>query len=479
MMRAGRLVAVGLGLAGLVVVLVIAGRGQAGAPVDLVVSGGIVVTMDDDGRVIADGAVAIAGDRIVAVGPRAAIDQAYAPAERLDARGHIVLPGLVNTHTHAPMVLFRGLADDLALMEWLNGYIFPAEKMVSPEFVRAGTRLAALEMIESGTTTFVDMYYFEADIAAVAEQAGLRAVLGQSVIQFPVADAATPAAALTRADAFLAEWKAHPRITPAVAAHSPYTLEPADLQASRAMADKHGMPLLIHLAETQDEVRVVRAARGVSPTAYLDRLGLWNGPAIAAHAVWLDEADLGILAARRVGLSHNPESNMKLASGVAAVPKWLERGIRCGLGTDGAASNNDLDMFEAMRTSALLHKVSTGDPRILPARTVLELATRRGADAIGLGDRVGRLQPGWQADLIAVSTEGARQTPLFDPMSHLVYVARGSDVRHTVVAGRPLLRHGEPTTLDRAEVLRESRAMADRVRAHVGPAARAPREAGK
>jgi 5-methylthioadenosine/S-adenosylhomocysteine deaminase len=437
----------------------------------LVVTGGTVVTMDAKGTVIPNGAVAIERASIVAVGPAAEINQRYPGAEKVDARGQIILPGLINTHTHAPMVLYRGLADDLALMDWLTKYIFPAEKAtVSPEFVRVGTRLAALEMIESGTTTFVDMYYFEDDIAETTRAAGLRGVLGQSVIKFPVADAPTPADALARADAFIAKWKDDPLITPAVAPHAPYTVDGPTLQAARALANKYGVPLLIHLAETKDEIKIVNSEHGKSPTAYLESLGVWNGRSIAAHAVWLDNADMEILGKRGVGLAHNPESNMKLASGVAAVPTWISRGLRAGLGTDGAASNNDLDMFEAMRAAALLHKVSSGDPQALPARQALELATRRGAEAIGLGDRIGSLETGKQADIITVTLDGARQTPMFDPISHLVYVARGDDVRTTIVAGRVLMRDGRVRTLSRGAVLRDAREMADRVRQAVGMA---------
>ena len=277
----------------------------------------------------------------------------------IDLRGQIALPGLINTHTHAPMVLYRGLADDLALMDWLQKYIFPAEKAtVSPDFVRVGTRLAALEMIQSGTTTFADMYYFEDDIADATRDAGLRAVLGQSVIMFPVADAPTPKDGLARAEAFITKWKNDALITPAVAPHAPYTLDGPTLQAARALANAHGVPLLIHLAETQEEIKIVNDAHKQSPTQYLDGLGIWNGRSLAAHAVWLDDRDMATLATRGVGLAHNPESNMKLASGVADVPAWIERGIRAGLGTDGAASNNDLDMFEAMRMAALLQKVT-------------------------------------------------------------------------------------------------------------------------
>ena len=442
---------------------------RSGERVSLLVSGGTVVTMDAGGRVIEDGAVAIQGDRIVAVGPRMEIEGRYHAASTLNANGQIIMPGLINTHTHVPMVLYRGLADDLALMDWLTKYIFPAEKAtVSPEFVRIGTRLAALEMIESGTTTFADMYYFEDDIAEATHEAGLRAVLGQSVIRFPVADAATPEQALERAEKFLAKWQNDPLITPAVAPHAPYTVEPATLQAARALANKYSKPLLIHLAETQDEIKIVQEARKASPVRFLDSLGIWNGRSLGAHAVWLDAADMQVLRDRGVGLAHNPESNMKLASGVAATTEWITRGIRAGLGTDGAASNNDLDMFEAMRQAAFLAKVSTMNPTAMPATHALELATRRGAEALGLGDQIGSLEVGKQADLITLSMDRARQTPVFNPISHIVYVARGTDVQTTVVAGRVLMSDGRVRSLPATEVLQDARMMAGRVRAAVG-----------
>ena len=457
-----------LALIAVVVFAVMTHVARPGERVSLLVTGGPVVTMDANATVIADGAIAVNGTTIVAVGPRADIEARYAAATVIDVYGQIILPGLINTHTHVPMVLYRGLADDLALMDWLTKYIFPAEKAtVSPEFVRIGTRLAALEMIQSGTTTFADMYYFESDIAEETRAAGLRAVLGQSVIQFPVADAATPEAALVRAEAFISKWKDDPLVTPAVAPHSPYTLDGKTLQAARALANKYNVPLLIHLAETKDEIKTVQDAHHTTPARYLESLGVWNGRSLAAHAVWLDAADMQVLHDRGVGLAHNPESNMKLASGIAAVPEWLSRGIRAGLGTDGAASNNDLDMFEAMRMAAMLHKVATSDPRVMPARTALELATRRGAEALGLGDRIGSLEAGKQADIITVAVDGARQTPMFDPMSHLVYVSRGDDVRTTVVAGRVLMDRGLVRSLRQEEVLRDARAMADRVRVAV------------
>ena len=411
--------------------------------VDLIVTGGTVVTVDAAGRVIDNGAVAIDGADIAAVDTAAAIAKQFRGRETIDASGQIVLPGLVNTHTHAPMVLYRGLADDLPLMEWLNNYIFPAEsKTVSPEFVRAGTRLAALEMIESGTTTFTDMYYFEEEIARETRRAGLRGVLGQTIIQFPVADAKTPADALARAETFIKEFKGDPLITPAVAPHAIYTLDGPTLRAARDLSRRLEVPTLIHLAESHDELRVAQERRAASPVSYLEGLGFLGPGVVGAHGVWVSDEDIQVLRTRNVGISHNPESNMKLASGTAPVPAYLKADVAIGLGTDGAASNNDLDMFEAMRVAAFLHKHESVDPRALSARTALEMATIRGARALGMDRRIGSLEPRKRADVITVSTSGARQTPMYDAVSHLVYVIRGDDVRKaardvdTVLKGR-------------------------------------------
>ena len=436
-----------------------------GNEVSLVVTNGIVVTMDADRRVIPNGAVVIDGTDIVAVGDAADVRTRYQGADVIDAGGAVIMPGLINTHTHAPMVLYRGLADDLALEEWLNDYIFPAEsKTLSPEFVRAGTRLAALEMIQSGTTTFADMYYFEADIARVVKAAGLRAVLGQTVIQFPVADAATPADALLRAESFIEAFKDDPLVTPAVAPHAVSTVDEAMLKASRALSRKYGVPTLIHLSETRSEVRASEDEHNASPVGYLDRLGFFGPGVIAAHGVWMTQPDIAILKANRVGVSHNPESNMKLASGTAPLGSYLRAGIAVGLGTDGAASNNDLDMFDAMRTASLLHKVQMQDPRVASAKTMLEMATIGGARALGMEDRIGSLEPGKRADLIVVRMDRARQTPMYEPISQLVYTTRGDDVTTTVVHGRVLMRDRKVLTLDEAAVLGEAIAWASRVR---------------
>ena len=437
----------------------------------LVVDGGTVVTMDGARRVLSPGAVAIDDGRIVAVDTPDAIAARFRGRDVVDARGTIVLPGLINTHTHAAMVLFRGLGNDLALMDWLQQYIFPAEaKTVSPAFVRTGTRLAALEMIQSGTTTFTDMYYFEDEVARATKEAGLRGVLGQSVIQFPVADAKTPAEGLARAETFISAWKGDRLVTPAVAPHAIYTLPGEVLQAARALSVRYEVPTLIHLAETRSEMETATARGAASPVAYLGGLGFLGPGVVAAHGVWASPEDIALLKASGASVAHNPASNMKLASGTAPVPAYLAAGVPLGLGTDGAASSNDLDMFTAMRLAAFLHKLQTMDPRVLPAMQALELATIGGARALGQADRIGSLEVGKRADLIAVSVAGARQTPQYDPVSHLVYAANGSDVTTTIVDGRVLMRNRKVLTLQAGAVMAEANAAAQQVRAAVATA---------
>jgi len=436
--------------------------------VSLILTGGIVVTMDPQAHILTPGAVAIDGRNIVAVDTADAIAARFVGQTVIETSNQVVMPGLINTHTHAPMVLYRGLADDLALMDWLQKYIFPAEaKTVTPEFVRAGTRLAALEMIESGTTTYADMYYFEEEIAKVTRDAGLRGVLGQTIIQFPVADAKTPQEGLARTEAFLKQFAGDDLIVPAVAPHSMYTLDTATLKAARALADREHAPVLIHVSETSDEVKTSQTKHKATPVQYLESIGFWGPRTVAAHGVWLTPSDMAILTRHRIAVSHNPESNMKLASGAAKVTAMEHAGIVVALGTDGAASNNDLDMFESMRQAAFLAKLQTGDPRAVPARLALQMATIDGARALGLEKAIGSLEAGKRADLISVSMTAPRQTPMYDPLSHLVYVTRGDDVRTTIVNGRVLMRDRKVLTLDEAAVLSEARTLAAKVKAAV------------
>ena len=437
--------------------------------VSLIVIGGTVITENAAHQVLSPGAIAIDGTDIVAIDTPNAIIRGFSAAETIDELGNVVLPGLVNTHTHAPMVMYRGLADDLALMDWLQKYILPAEaKTVSPEMVRIGTRLAALEMIESGTTTYADMYYFEEEIAKTTRDAGLRGVLGQTIIQFPVADAKTPAEGLKRAESFIKSFRNDSLIVPAVAPHALYTNDAATLVACAALGRKYGVPVIIHLAETEDEVKIAREQHQATPVGYLESLGFWGPRTLAAHGVWVNDDDIQILKKHGVGVSHNPESNMKLASGTAPVTKYLAAGIALGLGTDGAASNNDLDMFGAMRQASFLAKLATHDPTAVPAQTALDMATIGGARALGMEKLIGSLEVGKRADLITVSMGAARQTPMYDPISHLVYVTRGDDVRSTIVNGKVLMKNRELRTLDREAVIDAANRLSQKVKAAVG-----------
>jgi 5-methylthioadenosine/S-adenosylhomocysteine deaminase len=443
---------------------------QSPQNIDLLITNGIVVTVDAERRVLSPGAVAVRGNTIVAVGTPERLASDYKPAETIDARGGVVMPGLINTHTHAPMVLYRGLGDDNALMDWLQKYIFPAEaKTVSPAFVRTGTDLAALEMIRSGTTTYVDMYYFEEEIARATKRAGLRGVLGQTIIEFPVADAKTPAAALARAEAFIREFQKDELITPAVAPHAVYTNDAKSLMASRDLARKYNVPLVIHVAETEAEIPMSQERHKARPVAALEALGVFTARVIAAHGVWITPDEIQVFKTHGVGVAHNPESNMKLASGTAPVPQYLDAGVALGLGTDGAASNNNLDMFEAMRQAAFLHKHETRDPRAVSAKVALDLATIGGARVIGREKQLGSLEPGKLADVIVVRMDKPRQTPMYDPISHLVYTTHGDDVDTTIVNGRVLMRAGQVVTLDEGNVLAAARKAAAAVRAAVQP----------
>ncbi|HEY6213675.1 MAG TPA: amidohydrolase [Vicinamibacterales bacterium] len=445
--------------------IALAAQPAARRPISLLVVGGTVVTQNPAHQIFAPGAVAINASEIVDVGTPEAMALKYRSVDTITVRDQIILPGLINTHTHAPMVMYRGLADDLALMDWLNKYIFPAEaKTVSPEMVRIGTRIAALEMIESGTTTFADMYYFEDVIARTTREAGLRGVLGETIIQFPVADAKTPAEGLARAERYIREFKDDPLVTPAVAPHALYTNDRATLVAAAELGRRFGVPVLIHLAETEDEVRIAREQYKLSPVASLDSIGFFGPRTLAAHGIWVSDDDIAILKRRGVGVSHNPESNMKLASGAAPVTRYVKAGVALGLGTDGAASNNDLDMFEAMRQASFLAKHAEHDPTAVSARTALDLATIGGARALGMEGRIGSIEAGKRADLITVAMNSARQTPMYDPVSHLVYVTRGDDVRTTIVDGKILMRNRQVKTLDAAAVIAEANRLAQKVR---------------
>jgi 5-methylthioadenosine/S-adenosylhomocysteine deaminase len=439
-------------------------------PADWIVTARYVVTMDPARRLIEDGAVAVRGERIAAVDTRAAILKQFQAKRTLDRPKAILLPGLVNAHAHAPMSLLRGIADDLKLQEWLEKYIFPAEaKNVTPEFVRWGTRLACLEMALGGVTTYADMYYFEDVVAEATKEAGLRGVLGQTIINFPVPDAKTPAEGLARAEAFIRRFQRDPLIVPAVAPHAVYTNTEESIRASRALANRYGVPLVTHLSETKTENDESRAKWQLSPTALLDKWGAFEGRTLVAHAVWVDEADRKILRERGVGVAHCPSSNTKLASGVAPVVAMIEAGLAVGLGTDGpAGSNNDFNLFEEMDLAAKLQKVSTGDPRALPARQALEMATILGARAVSLEKEIGSLEAGKRADLITVSLDQPHAVPMYDVYSQLVYALKASDVADVMVNGRWIVRDRRSLTLDWPAIAAKAGEFRARISASLG-----------
>ncbi len=442
----------------------------SGAPADWIWSARYVVTMDAQRRVIENGAIAMVGDHIAAVGTRAEIDRDWQPKQRLDRPDAILIPGLINTHTHAPMALFRGIADDLRLQDWLEKFIFPAEaKNVDAEFVKWGTRLACLEMALGGTTTYVDMYYFEDTIARTTKEAGLRGVLGETMIGFPAPDYKAWQMTLTATDRYMREFDKDPLIVPAVAPHAIFTNSDEALKAARALADRHKKPLVIHLSETKKENDDEFAKAHKSPTVALDQLGVLTGWTIAAHGVWLDDNDLKIIKARGVGLAHNPSSNMKLASGVAPVVKILSLGISMGLGTDGAAgSNNDVDMFEEMDLASKLQKVTTMDPTALPAEQAFAMATIIGVKAIGMDSMIGSIEKGKRADIVAVKIDEPHAVPMYNVYSQLVYALKSSDVSDVMVNGREIVADKKMLTIDRAAVMAKAAEYRERVKRSVG-----------
>lgn len=427
--------------------------------VDLIVAGGTVVTMDASKRIVENGAVAIAKDKIVAVGTTAEINKKFAAKQTINANGKVVIPGLINTHTHIPMTLFRGISDDLDLQEWLTKYIFPAEaKNVSEAFVRAGTRLGLAEMIRGGTTTYCDMYYFEDAVADETFKAGVRGVLGETIIRFPVADNKTPEEAMRYTERFVNKWKNNSLIVPAFAPHAPYTLTTEHLNRIKNLADKLNAAVIIHVAETQTEVNDITKQYGARPVEYLAKINFFNKRTIAAHVVWANDAEIDLLKRLGVGVAHNPQSNMKLASGVAPVPQMLNKDLPVGLGTDGAASNNDLNLWEEMDTAAKLHKLISNDPKVLSAEQAFEMATIRGARALHLENIIGSLETGKRADISIVDFDSLNQTPFYNVYSHLVYATKASDVRTVIVNGRVLMRDRRLLTLDENAIKKNANA---------------------
>jgi 5-methylthioadenosine/S-adenosylhomocysteine deaminase len=435
-------------------------------PCDLLLTNAVVLTMDPQYNQYSPGAVAITGDSIVAVGD---IAGEYTAAQTVDSQGRVLMPGLVNAHTHAPMTLLRGLADDLRLDVWLLGYMMPVEReFVNPDFVRLGTGLACAEMIRSGVTTYADMYYYEAAVAQATADAGMRALCGQTVLKFPTPDARSYEDSLALAREFIVQWKDHPLIVPAVSPHAPYTCTPEILQACAALAVEFDVPLHTHISETLLEVENSRREHGMPVVPWVKRNHLLEAKLLAAHCVHIDEGEMRTLKNAGAGIAHNPTSNLKLASGVAPVTQMLQYGLNVGIGTDGPASNNDLDMFTEVHLAAILAKGISGDPTVLPARQALTMATRLGARALHIGHLTGSLEPGKRADLILVDIETLHNTPAFrrDPnaiYAQVVYAAKSTDVQAVMVNGRWLMRDRTLLTLDEAALKLAARDYARRI----------------
>jgi len=421
---------------------------------DLLIHNGTLVTVNPDFEIIENGFVGINDRLIMALG--SARNQKLPEARKtMDAMGGIIMPGLVNTHTHLPMTLFRGLADDLPLMDWLNNHIFPAEaKRINPASAKAGALLGCAEMLLSGTTTCCDGYFHEDSVTQAILESGMRGVAGQGVIDFPAPGVPDPSENIQAATDFVLKTKGvSGRLHPSIFCHSPYTCSKHTLKKAKEAAIRLGVLFQIHLAETRGEVEQIQAEHQVSPTRYLSDLGLLDQNTLLIHAVWVDENDIELIKKSQASISVNTQSNMKLASGIAPVAKFLEAGIPVGLGTDGCASNNDLDLFREMDMTAKLHKVHSMDPTVLDAKTVLKMATINGAKALGLDHEIGSMEPGKQADILIIDTRKPHLTPLYHPVSHLVYAASGSDVRHVFVAGKRIVKDYTLTTLDLDEVM--------------------------
>jgi 5-methylthioadenosine/S-adenosylhomocysteine deaminase len=435
--------------------------------VDLLITGGTIVTMDAARQVIENGEIAIRGDSILAVGAAPIFPKGVDAKQRIDARGKLLLPGFVNGHTHAPMTLLRGLKDDVTLDVWLKDFIFPAEaRNVTEDFSRWGTRLAAAEMIKSGVTTFVDMYYFEDAIAEETKAAGMRAVLGESWLDFPVPDNKNEAEAAAYTEKFLRRWQGDPLIHAAVAPHSIYLCSAKTLHDVQALAQQYHAPILIHVAEIKKELDDSVAKNQATPVEYMNRLNLLGPDVIAAHCVWVNASDGKLLAEHHVGCVHNPSSNMMLASGVAPIVDERAAGIAVGLGTDGpSGSNNDLDLMEEMDLAAKLQKVTKNDPRALGAKDVLAMATIEGARAIHLEKEIGSLETGKKADLILVGLDQPNAVPMYDVYSQVVYALKGSDVKTVVIGGRVIMRDRQLLTLREPEILNKAREYGRRISA--------------
>ncbi len=431
---------------------------QRKKPADLLIIGGTIVTMDQQKKIIENGGIAIRNDEIVDIGQANLIMREYNGRKIIQANKKVIIPGLINTHTHIPMVLFRGIADDMDLQEWLTKYIFPAEaKNVNENFVRIGTRLGLAELVKGGVTTYCDMYYFEDVIADETAKAGVRAVLGETLIDFPAPDNKNFEQAIKYTENFIKKWKGHNLITPAVAPHAPYTVSKEHLILARQLSDKFDVPLVIHLAEAETETEFVKKNHeGLRPVEYVAKIGFFNKKTIAAHVIQVSPEEIRILKRYDVGIAHNPQSNMKLAAGIAPIPLMLKENLRIGLGTDGAASNNDLNLWEEMDTAAKIHKVINKDPKAASAEQVFEMATIGGARALHMENQIGSLEKGKKADIVILNFDSLHQTPMYSVYSHLVYATKASDVETVIIDGKIIMMNGRLLTLNENVIKREA-----------------------
>lgn len=431
----------------------------------ILIKGGVVLTINPSEDIFPEGYVLIEGDTIKSIGTITEAPPDGTVEKIIDARDGLIMPGLINTHTHAAMACLRGLADDLPLETWLNDYIFPVEaQYVNHEFVYQGTRLAGIEMIRSGTTCFADGYFFEEEAVRAVSELNLRATLGQGILDFPTPDVPNPDFNLKNGKNYLERFPASSLITPTLFCHSDYACNPETLKEARRVCNDHGISLMTHLAETEAEVRAVMSRYGVSPVKHLLTLGVLDGDTIAAHCLWISPEELDVLKEKEVRIAHCPESNMKLASGVAPVPDFLKLGISVGLGTDGCASNNNLDLFSEMDTAAKIHKLARKDPSIMDAKTVVKLATIGGAEVLGLRDKIGSLEPGKKADIIILDWKQAHLTPVYNYYSHLVYSATGHDVRTVMVDGRVIMDDRQILTVNEKEIISEVEKIGEKIK---------------
>jgi len=427
----------------------------------LVIKNGLILTMDKENRVIENGFIGISEDRIGYVGKE---PDKFDSDEIIDAKGGIVLPGLINAHTHVPMSLFRGLAEDIPLKRWLEEYIFPIERRLNPDLVRVGSMLSCAEMIMSGTTTFCDMYLFEDEVAKVAKEAGMRCLISEGLFDFPSPSYGDIENGYRWTEELIEKWRDDPLINVAVGPHTPYTCSEKTLRRAGEIAERYDVPILMHISETREELEEIRRRHGLTPIGYLERIGILSPRLIAAHCVHVDKDDMILLKKYNVKVVHNPECNMKLASGISPVPDMLSMGICVALGTDGSASNNDLDLFQEMDTASKLHKISKMDPSVMDAVTVLRMATSYGARAVGMEDSIGSIEVGKKADIIVTDTSSPHMIPIYNPFYSIVYSATGADVVHTIIGGKVVMKERNLITLDLNQVIKDAERWANKIR---------------